>query len=55
MLIKVIRQSYQFDTQQEFRDKLLYTREVNLALDANKEGLLELYNTLTTKKQPRAS
>lgn len=45
MLIYKIKTLYQFDAQQEFRDKLLYTREVNLTLDANKEGLHELFNT----------
>ena len=36
---------------QEFRDEVLWTRDVNLVLDANKEGLLKIYSKYFLVKQ----
>jgi cytochrome c biogenesis factor len=38
-----------------FREQLLWTRDVNLTLDANKEGILTLYERYSQNKQKKMS
>ena len=49
MLVDTLKEKASVRGAQTFRDELLWTREVNLTLDANKSGLKTLYDKLRGK------
>lgn len=50
-MIERLQENFEPHPWQIFRDQLLWTREVNLILDANKVGIMAIYKRYSHKKQ----